>query len=280
LQEERETASTRFGAFTMRRLLPIAAASAVVLSAGAVQAQAPGRVLSWPGKTAPASVAPVGSEPVAQPARPAPLIASTMAPYGPSRGENRYSPRASAPRMARANVPAPILAPPPVHQQPVYQPPAYPAPVYSAPVHQPPVVSAPVYTAPAPSYPAFTPAPAVSSVTDPVIPDRGFEPAAAPAAVTAVVAPAPAAPTPPVQAAAARPDGPRFYSVHREFGETPDRAPHPAVAAGAAADPLPMGFFSSGSSMPAQQDDDTVEERPISREAPAKPKPKPRVGKR
>jgi hypothetical protein len=256
----------------MRRLLTLAAATTVyaAVAAGAAQAQTAGRLLSWPGKTAPAPVDAI------QPATPSPFVAQSGRPaaMGP-RVENRYSPRSSAPRqMARAEAPTPIYPP-------VFTP--VPAPVY---------VPAPAYTpAPPPApvaRPNMAPVPSRSpaSIFDPVIPDRGFEPA--PSAVAApapapVSAPLPAPPratatplAPPVAgsmvsapAPAASPNGPRFYSVHREFGAVPDRAPHPAVARGATADPLPSAFFNSNA---APEDDEVVDERPIERKAPEKPK--------
>ncbi|MDP8917169.1 MAG: hypothetical protein M3M95_08215, partial [Pseudomonadota bacterium] len=97
----------------MRRLLTFAAASAALAATGA-QAQTPGRVLSWPGKTAPAPGV------MATGPAPAPFIAySNGAPVAAPRVENRYSPRTSAPRqMARMTVPTPVYSPPPAYVPP------------------------------------------------------------------------------------------------------------------------------------------------------------------
>lgn len=252
----------------MRRLLTLAATTVLAgVAVGAAQAQAPARVLSWPGKTAPApataldATAPMPSPFVANAGRPPAMTA---------RVENRYSPRSSAPRqIARAEVPTPFYAPVPA---PIYA----PLPVYAP---QPAPVMAPApYVAPV-MRPSARPTP--SSIFDPAVPDRAFDPAPAsaaapvPAPVPVMATATPLAPpmapssAPATPARAASPNGPRFYSVHREFGAVPDRAPHPAVMQGATADPLPTGFFNANA---APEDDDTVEERPIERKAPAKPK--------
>ncbi|HEX8569985.1 MAG TPA: hypothetical protein VF699_08695 [Caulobacteraceae bacterium] len=96
--------------------------------------------------------------------------------------------------------------------------------------------------------------------------------AAAPITAPPVQAPAAKAAAAPVQAAATAPkepwrtrtaeDGPRFYSLHRQFGITPDQAKAAALK-GAAADPLPSAFFLAAA--PAEDDhaeEDTQREQP------------------
>ena len=92
---------------------------------------------------------------------------------------------------------------------------------------------------------------------------------AAPAKATAK-ATAPAEAPPAAKTAAAAPlepwrtrtgqDGPRLYSLHRQFGMTPDQA-RAAQLKGAAADPLPNAFFLSAAEEVVEEDEAEAEQR-------------------
>jgi hypothetical protein len=156
---------------------------------------ASGPTLSWPGKTA----APGVSEPMQ-----APAYAYTAAAYGPS---------------------------------PAYPTTARPAPAYSARVSERPAPQAHVY-GPPPVRPWYEPADAgdAPSARAPAAPTSIYDPPAAPggASTSASRTPSPAAAvSPPARAATAANDGEtaRFYSLHRQYGLTPDP------------DPIPPQFF-------------------------------------
>ena len=86
--------------------------------------------------------------------------------------------------------------------------------------------------------------------------------AQAPATKTAVATAAavkPAAPKEPWRNRSAE-DGPRFYSLHRQFGFTPDQA-RAAAPNGAAAEPLPSAFFLSAAPEEAAEEDEAEAEQ-------------------
>jgi hypothetical protein len=269
---------------------PILFAQASVLTAAALlgaatAASAQPRTLSWPGKTPAAVGAPMVAAPprgfsAAPAAVPPPFIASSV---GPARANNRYSPRSGVARLASRTP----MRPAPEFVEPSYPAPA-PVPVYSSPAHTRPVYTPPVYV---PS-PVAVPAPA-RDYGPPVIPNE-VKPAPqaiappvveAPAAPVAVVAkpvaaakvakskaststPAKAQPeAAPLQAATpagdrpfirpASPNGPRFYSVHREYGGKPD-ASFRSRPEGAATERLPAGFFAAAE--PAAEEEEVQDD--------------------
>jgi hypothetical protein len=76
------------------------------------------------------------------------------------------------------------------------------------------------------------------------VPPIGRRPVEPPAPPTSIYD----SPPPPIQSAAApQGDGPRHYSLHREFGIAPDPIPPPGTgtAVAVAADPLPTDFFAA-----------------------------------
>jgi hypothetical protein len=207
-------------------------------------AGAGGPTLSWPGKTA-------ASEP--QPA--APSWGSTPAGYGAQRGAPAYGYAAQAYRPASATAyQTPVTQP--VAQTPVYQPAPYQAPAYQASNVQPPAYPAPVargsaqparaYGAPpvmpwyqrygvaesssAPSSATPQPAPQQAgppqSIYDPPPAQSG-----APSAAAGAPPAAPVAKAAPTATAANDGETARFYSLHRQYGLTPDP------------DPIPPQFF-------------------------------------
>lgn len=214
-----------------------------------------GPTLSWPGKTA-------ASEP--QPA--APSWGSPSAGYGALRGAPAYADAAQTYRPASAPAyQAPVTQPvaqTPAYQAQVYKAPAYQPPAYQAPAYQTPAVQPPAYPAPVargPAQPARTyGAPPVmpwyqrygvaqsSSAPAPAAPPPAPQQAGAPQSIydpPAALSGAPSAaagapPAAPVAKAAptatAANDGEtaRFYSLHRQYGLTPDP------------DPIPPQFFS------------------------------------
>lgn len=199
---------------------------------------ASGPTLSWPGKTAAAA--------------PEPAPPSPSSGYGQQMRAPAY---AYAPQAYRSAAPVAYQAPTPqqVAQDPAYPSPTYQAPSSQAPAYQPPPYQAQVARASAPQVRAYgappvmpwyqrygategssapasaaPPPPAPQSIYDPP-PAKGAGANASSAASppAAVMAP-PAAPT-----AAAANDGEtaRFYSLHRQYGLTPDP------------DPIPPQFF-------------------------------------
>jgi len=188
-------------------------------------AAASGPTLSWPGKTpqsAPQLAAPSPASSFSEPLR-APAYASA--------GQN------DRPE-------SPVAYPPPVPHQVAYQAPAYHAPVYQAPVYQAPayppstypdqVARAPTPQARADAAPPVTPwyqrygASRGPSAPAPAAPQAGapqsiYDP---PAAATVASSAGNATPT-----AANDGETARFYSLHRQYGLTPDP------------DPIPPQFF-------------------------------------
>ncbi len=192
-------------------------------------ASAGGPTLSWPGKTA-------AAEP--QPAAPSPSSSG----FGEQMRAPAYAyaPQAYRP-AARAAYQTPVTQQ--VAQTPTYPPPAYPAQVARAPASPagayaaPPVMpwyqrygeaAAPPAASPAPA--PLPPAPP-QSIYDPPAGQSGAATGAS-AAASSAAAMAPPTPTAAPTATAAN-DGEtaRFYSLHRQYGLTPDP------------DPIPPQFF-------------------------------------
>jgi hypothetical protein len=213
-------------------------------------AGAGGPTLLWPGKTE-------ASAP--QPA--APSWGSPSSGYGAQRGAPAYGYAAQAYRSGSPMAyQAPItqqVAQTPAYQAPAYQPPSYQAPSYQAPGLQPPASPAPVAREPAQPARAYGAPPVMpwyqrygvaesSSAPAPAAPPPAPQQAGAPQSIYdppvgrggAPAAAAGAPPAPPVAKAAptatAANDGEtaRFYSLHRQYGLTPDP------------DPIPPQFFS------------------------------------
>lgn len=175
-----------------------------------LQAQAaPGRVLTWPGKSTPA--APPQPYPAAYPQ------AYPAQPYAPP----AYSPPRPAP---------PQMAPQAAYPSP-YQPQPYYAPAPGGPA-APPGSSA---TAPTGVYPANTVPPNLASpmavppqqaqplVSNPQLPNSIYAPPAPPPPAGVLGAAQPRRDL----AVAAAPQAARYYSLHRQFGLQPDRPPAP-----------------------------------------------------
>jgi hypothetical protein len=159
-------------------------------------------------------------------ARPAQVATAATAAYPARAGASTGRILSWPGKAAATQEAAPVYTAPAVAPRPTYTPPpAAPAPAASAPAYSPPARAA-------------APAPRAAR-------DDGFEPlyaptaAAQPAQPSSIYAPtppqAPATAVRPVQQAA-RADGPRFYSVHREFGITPDAPPIPPAFFTATAD--------------------------------------------
>lgn len=193
-----------------------------VQPAYAQPAETSGPTLSWPGKT-PASAS-------------QPSATSSASPWsGP--GEQMRAPSYAyaaqtyrpAPPMA---YPAPVtqqVAQPPAYQAPGYQPPAYSAQVAHAPVEQAGAYAAPPVT---PWYQRYGSTAASSAASPPSAPQSIYDPPASQGgAATGAPAPtpsAPANPTPtPAATAATGAETARFYSLHRQYGLTPDPDPIP-----------------------------------------------------
>jgi hypothetical protein len=233
----------------MRAILILATAAATFACAGVADAQtraaspaAPSaqaglRYLTWPGKPAP---------------QPSTAAAPTTPNWMRSRTPDRYGGVAVAPSMAPSPVaPPPMAASPAMPPQPQYVPPRYAMTAPTPPAAQPPQTFAPrtIYDAPPPMRQASAPAAA------PAVPPQAR--LIAPLPAPAQAAPLPQQPSQP-QAVASR-DAPRRYSLHRDYGMTPDRAQIPPEFF---LDHLPVG---SGVSDPASEEADearaTREER-------------------
>ncbi len=202
-----------------------------------------GPTLSWPGKTA-ASAPP--------PAAPSPGFD----------GQMRAPAYAYAPQAYRAD--APTASQPPMAQQaaqsPAYQAPAYQTPAYQTPSYQAPPIRPPAYPAqvaraqaqptggygPPPVAPWYqrygaaeaSPAPStVAAPAPPPIPQSIYDPPAGQGAATtgaptaALSAASSAAAMAPTATASNSSETARFYSLHRQYGLTPDP------------DPIPPQFF-------------------------------------
>jgi Meckel syndrome type 1 protein len=190
------------------------------------QAAASGPTLSWPGKSAasaPQFAAPSPSAGFGEQMR-APAYAYAAQAYRP------------APPAIYQTPVTPEVAQSPAYQTPAYQtsayqPPAYPAQVARAPAPQPRAYAAPPV---APWYQRYGTA-AASSAPTPSTPQAGapqsiYDPPAGQGGAARGASSAVANPTP---APAAANDGEtaRFYSLHRQYGLTPDP------------DPIPPQFF-------------------------------------
>ena len=116
--------------------------------------------------------------------------------------------------------------------------------------------SAPVATAKAEAKAAPKAEPQTKTAAAAMTAPSAAAPAQTPTAEVKTAATAkPAAPLEPWRTRGAE-NGPRFYSVHRQFGFTPDQT-RASAPKGAAADPLPSAFFLAAA--PDEREDDTAE---------------------